>query len=132
MADSDDSGNKKISPTKATVTGLGGAGMMIVIYLLNQMNGMFGDVKTDFTNAIKEVQTELGPIKESLVKITTELDIVSPRDLRKDFSQLPTKADVQVIMKSHAPWVIEKQEWVKWRATVDAKFKEHERRLDNN
>ena len=118
MSESEVESGKKFDAKKAATTTGGSIGLIAVIYLLNNLS-----------TTVDEFSKELPPIKESLIKITAELDIVSPRDIQQDVSKLPTKQDVSDIVRLDAPWTKERNEWMSWRNKKDTAIQEILKRL---
>lgn len=58
------------------------------------------------------LQTDISGLKASVIKVTTELEIVAPRDIKEQVSQLErvvlSKDDVQSIIQNNAPWKSER------------------------
>lgn len=85
----------------------GGAGMLGILMFIWQSAGGMRD-------SMEDMRLDISQTKEAIVKITTELELVSPQDIRRDLtlmnSQMLTESDVQRIISTSAPWVAERND----------------------
>ena len=62
--------------------------------------------------AMTAMQSDVAGLKERVIKVTTELEIVSPRDIKDQVGKLEkvilTKEDVKQIISTHATWQLER------------------------
>ena len=110
---SEETKKKAVDPDKLLTRGGGSVVIGLVLWIASSMA------------AIREEVTE---VKSSLVRVTTELEVVSPKDLRQDMENLPTKEDVASIVAASAPWARERAEWMAWRAKIDSTIRQLEKR----
>lgn len=77
----------------------GGGGVILVLLMLG-------------LNEARSLRTEVSGVKETLMGVTTQMEIVSPKDLRADITALDkrilTKDEFKQIVKTDAPWTSDK------------------------
>lgn len=85
------------------------------------------------TSELSSVKGEISTLKESLIRVTTKLEVVSPAELREDIlalrDQTLNKDDVQSIVGSSAPWLRDKEKFETRVNALEARIRELEIRV---
>ena len=105
-------------PTKYLTTGGGGVFLLAMTVMLNSVNGKFGRMEPRIEALTKEAQA----INNTMTKVTTTLEVVSPADLKKDLQRVETKMATKEDITKHAPWVKDKPHWEEWKKSVERRL----------
>lgn len=95
--------------------GGGGAAVVVMLWMLQ-------DFKDDVSKNLDTMREDVASVKTQVTRVTTELDLVKPRDLLTALQEKPSKNDVREILKTDAPWIRDREQWLQWRAEMERRL----------
>lgn len=93
------------------------------------MTGMVWWIATDIREDMdrlredaQSVKADVSTSREAIVDLNARLRVAEPADVLEVVRTMPSRQDLQAMLRTDAPWALDKPEWTIWRARIEAEL----------